>query len=45
VSVLPHDLRASQFFPINIKQSIDLFKLGVNYKFELASLGASGVEK
>jgi opacity protein-like surface antigen len=27
---------------IGVKQAIDLFKLGVNYKFDLASLGASG---
>jgi hypothetical protein len=26
--------------PIGVRQSVNLFKLGVNYKFELASLGA-----
>jgi hypothetical protein len=25
---------------ISVKQSVNLFKLGVNYKFELADLGA-----
>jgi opacity protein-like surface antigen len=31
--------------PISVRQSVDLFKLGVNYKFELASLGLLVAQK